>query len=133
MNSRNFRIGPGTPSLLLIISVLCMSILGVLSFLNARQDCQLSSRSLAVSAQIAQLNANAEASLSKLDAVIKAHPEGLTEDLLPEGMTLEENRISWEETSDTRTLCCAVSLPEDGTPIHWIDYRLLTDSGMMGE
>ena len=45
MKKRHITVGPGTPSLILIIVVLAMVMLGAMTLLNAREDVRLTNRS----------------------------------------------------------------------------------------
>ena len=44
MNQREYRIGPGAASLMLLVVVLSMSVLGMLALMSARSDENLSLR-----------------------------------------------------------------------------------------
>jgi methylenetetrahydrofolate reductase (NADPH) len=48
---------------------------------------------------------------------------------LPEGMTLEEDTVSWSEPLDNRTMNCVVRIADPGeTPrAKWISYKLKVD------
>lgn len=145
MNQREYRIGPGAASLMLLVVVLSMSALGMLAMMSARSDESLSLRSQDVARQVAELNVSAEQSLARLDAVLAdaaraaqgeadylARVEAaLTEE--PEaGMTLLGRTVSWTETNDERrTLICAVELQERGAFPRYVKavYRLVTDEG----
>ena len=70
MNQREYRIGPGAASLMLLVVVLSMSALGMLAMMSARSDESLSLRSQDVARQVAELNVSAEQSLARLDAVL---------------------------------------------------------------
>mgnify|MGYP000366213716 CR=1 FL=1 len=73
MNQREYRIGPGAASLMLLVVVLSMSVLGMLALMSARSDENLSLRSAEVARQVAELNVSAERSLAELDdALAKA-------------------------------------------------------------
>ena len=48
MNQREYRIGPGAASLMLLVVVLSMSVLGMLALMSARSDENLSLRSAEV-------------------------------------------------------------------------------------
>lgn len=50
MNQREYRIGPGAASLMLLVVVLSMSVLGMLALMSARSDENLSLRSAEVAA-----------------------------------------------------------------------------------
>ena len=49
MNQREYRIGPGAASLMLLVVVLSMSVLGMLALMSARSDENLSLRSASFS------------------------------------------------------------------------------------
>ena len=66
MNQREYRIGPGAASLMLLVVVLSMSALGMLAMMSARSDESLSLRSQDVARQVAELNVSAEQSLARL-------------------------------------------------------------------
>ena len=53
MNQREYRIGPGAASLMLLVVVLSMSALGMLAMMSARSDESLSLRSQDVARQVA--------------------------------------------------------------------------------
>lgn len=135
MNRRQFRIGPGAASMLLISVILSMCVLGVLSLLNARNDHQLSRRSVQVACETAQLNADAQASLALLDAALLASSGSYDTLSLPEGMVLEDDVISWEEvTPDGRTLYCAVRVPGEGSQRYeWVCHRMSTQTEDLGD
>ena len=78
MNQREYRIGPGAASLMLLVVVLSMSVLGMLALMSARSDENLSLRSAEVARQVAELNVSAERSLAELDdALAKAAGAGM--------------------------------------------------------
>ena len=145
MNQREYRIGPGAASLMLLVVVLSMSALGMLAMMSARSDENLSLRSQDVARQVAELNVSAEQSLARLDAVLAdaARAAQSEADYLvrveaalaeePEaGMTLLGRTVSWTETNDEgRTLTCAVELQERGAFPRYVKavYRLVTDEG----
>ena len=52
MNQREYRIGPGAASLMLLVVVLSMSALGMLAMMSARSDESLSLRSQDVARQV---------------------------------------------------------------------------------
>ena len=103
MNQREYRIGPGAASLMLLVVVLSMSVLGMLTLMSARSDENLSLRSAEVARQVAELNVSAERSLAELDdALAKAAGAAQSEDdylvrveaALNEAMTLEGRTVS---------------------------------------
>ena len=151
MNQREYRIGPGAASLMLLVVVLSMSVLGMLALMSARSDENLSLRSAEVARQVAELNVSAERSLAELDdALAKAagaaqistgqkflpapkRPAGV-EAALNEAMTLEGRTVSWKETNDEgRTLACAVELEPFGAFPRFVRtvYHLAIDEGAM--
>ena len=121
--------GPGAASMILIVVVLSMSILGILALLSARSDVRLSHRAVEVTRAVYALQNASErhlAELSGLAADIAKNPgegpEGQWEKRLPDGMTMDGDTISWEETDGVRTLFCAVRVEDQG--IRMITRRL---------
>lgn len=53
MSQREYRIGPGAASLMLLVVVLSMCVLGVLALMGARSDEGLSLRSIQVAQEVA--------------------------------------------------------------------------------
>ena len=145
MNQREYRIGPGAASLMLLVVVLSMSALGMLAMMSARSDESLSLRSQDVARQVAELNVSAEQSLARLDAVLAdaartaqgeadylARVEAALAEEPEAGMTLLGRTGSSTETNDEgRTLRCAVELQERGAFPRYVKavYRLVTDEG----
>lgn len=124
MRTKDFRIGPGASSLILIVLVLCLSVLGLLTLSGARGDERLSARAANVAESAAKLNVAAEESLAALYEALK------NDTALPEGMTREGDTVAWTLTDeDGRTLSCAVRVAENGRPV-WTEHRLLTESGI---
>ena len=133
MKKREFRIGPGAASLILIAVVTAMSILGLLSLMNARTDLQMARRSARVAADVAALDAASEESLARLDAIIAACAAEEEDEFLarvaqslPDGMTLDGRTVLWEETgADGRTLECGARLAPAGSDprIEWTIHR----------
>lgn len=140
MNRREFQIGPGAASLMLIVVVLSMSVLGMLTLMNARSDERLSARSVEVAEEIYRLDTRAEGSLAALDAVLCALAQeasgedefrALLAERLPEGMSLEGATVRWQETDGgTKTLVCAAEIAPLGSfpRCRMIEHRL--QSGM---
>lgn len=109
MSQREYRIGPGAASLMLLVVVLSMCVLGVLALMGARSDEGLSLRSIQVAQEVARLNVQAERSLADLDEKLKAASETAANEaeyleavgaLLEDGMVLDGNRISWQESDE---------------------------------
>ena len=135
MRKQKIAFGPGASSLMLIAVVLALSVLTVLTMISARNDEALSIRSTETRLEVAGLFARGEQSLAKLDAVLaeamKEHPEtesylAAVGESLPEGMQLKDDRVSWTEELDGRTLVCAVRLnaPGEETRYRWVSHRL---------
>ena len=75
MSQREYRIGPGAASLMLLVVVLSMCVLGVLALMGSRSDEGLSLRSIQVAQEVARLNVQAERSLADLDEKLEAASE----------------------------------------------------------
>ena len=138
MNKRKVALGPGAASLILIVVVLSLCMLAMLTQISARNDYNLCSRSAEMVQRVYELNAQSEQKLAELDAVLvtaqkdadnmDAYLEKAAE-LLPEGMTLEEDRITWTEPLDNRNLQCIVQLlpPGEKQRTKWIAHKLIVD------
>jgi hypothetical protein len=135
MRRSRISLGPGAASLILIIVILSMSVPGILSLMNARNDMKLSGRSAQVIESVYALQAKAEESLAALDAKLSVcaktaeNEEMLLQILavsLPEGMTLDHKVVAWTETDGLRTLeCRAEIVPENQTyRLRWTTHRL---------
>lgn len=138
MKRRGFQIGPGAASLMLIVVVLSMSVLGILTLMNARSDERLSARSVEIAEEIYQLDEKAERSLAALDEVL-CTLQGETQDAdeylsllaerLPEGMTLTGSTVTWQEQgSETKALTLAAEIAPLGSfpRCHFVEHRLLS-------
>ena len=138
MNRREYQIGPGAASLMLIVVVLSMSVLGLLAMMNARSDNRLSMRSAEVAEETYGLSSAAERSLAELDAVLvecAAQVENdaswleLVRKALPEGMTITGRTVHWiEKNEEGRMLVCEVELEDFGAPqrTRWTEHKLHT-------
>lgn len=107
--------GPGASSLILIFVVLSMSVLGMLSLMNGRNDARLSRRSAQVIEAVYQINERAEERRAALDEILvqaAKEPDYMAaiEALLPEDVTLDEGVLSWEENDGSRVLDCALEV-----------------------
>lgn len=104
MERKDFHLGPGAASLILVVVVISMSILGLLSVLNVRSDVRLTERSSALIAAQYDAAVQAERDLMLLDsAVLQARaaatePDGfftVLSSLLPQHMSLNDDVVSW--------------------------------------
>jgi hypothetical protein len=133
----NVSFGPGAASLILIVVILSMGVLGMLALMNARNDAQLSRRSIEVVAAGYELNDKAERSVAELDEVLARCAVSTFSDEaylvavranLPDGMLMgqEDRIVSWELSDGLRTLSCAVEvLPKgENERLRWRDHRL---------
>lgn len=69
MNERGqVRAGLGVPSMVLVLVVLCLSMLGVLSLISARNDAELAQRHAILTAAYDEAAASAQRALCDLDA-----------------------------------------------------------------
>lgn len=135
MKRRGVTIGPGAPSLLLVVVVVAMSVLGLLALMSARSDAQLTRRSLEYTVGEYERAAQAERSLAQLDGVLAACAGeedylAAVSRQLSEGMTLDGRVVRWTESGDTgRSLCCAVELQEDGakTRFRWLEHQFIAN------
>ena len=138
MSKRKVALGPGAASLILIVVVLSLCMMAMLTQISARNDYNLCARSAEMVQRVYELNAQSEGKLAELDKVLVTAQKDTTdmqaylekvEELLPEDMTLEEDRISWTEPLDNRNLECIVQLlpPEEEQRTKWISHKLMVD------
>ena len=138
MNKRKVALGPGAASLILIIVVLSLCMMAMLTQISARNDYNLCARSAEMVQRVYELNARSEQKLAELDALLAAAQKDAgnmeaylakVEELLPEGMTLEEDRVTWTEPLDNRNLECIVQLlpPGEKQRARWISHKLMVE------
>ena len=139
MNKRKVALGPGAASLILIVVVLALCMMAMLTQISARNDYNLCSRSAEMVQRVYELNAQSEQKLAELDAILvsagKEAGESMdaylekVEGLLPEDMSLDEDRITWTEPLDNRNLECIVQLlpPGEKQRTKWISHKLVVD------
>ena len=138
MNKRKVALGPGAASLILIIVVLSLCMMAMLTQISARNDYNLCARSAEMVQRVYELNTRSEQKLAELDALLAAAQKDTgdmeaylkkVEGLLPEGMTLEEDRVTWTEPLDNRNLECIVQLlpPGEKQRARWISHKLMVD------
>ena len=138
MNKRKIALGPGAASLILIVVVLSLCMMAMLTQISARNDYNLCARSAEMVRRVYELNARSEQKLAELDALlVNAQKDAGSMDaylekvngLLPEGMTLEEDMVTWTEPLDNRNLKCIVQLTPPGEKLRtkWISHKLMVD------
>ena len=139
MNKRKIALGPGAASLILIVVVLSLCMLSMLAIISSRNDMSLASRSAEMITRVYELSDKSERRLAELDAVlVKCREEAgenqeaylaAVEENLPEGMTIDEDIVSWTEPLDNRTMNCAVKLagPGEMPRAEWHNYKLKVD------
>ena len=137
MNRREFHIGPGAASLMLIVVVLSMSVLGMLSMMNARSDERLSARGVAVAEETYLLYSAAQSDRAALDGTLLTSAAGAADENaylaavaqnLPGNMTLDGRTVRWSENGGAKTLECAAEiLPLGEFPrCRFVSHRLGT-------
>lgn len=135
MKQRKIALGPGAASLILIIVALSMCVLCMLTFISARNDETLSARSAQMIETVYTLNARSEHSLAALDAALAACAAEADDNeeylslaalALPEGMTLEGDRVYWTESEGDRQLWCAAYIAPlgDAPRAAWAEHYL---------
>ena len=138
MNKRKVALGPGAASLILIVVVLSLCMMAMLTQISARNDYNLCKRSAEMVQRVYELNAQSEQKLATLDELlVTAQKDAADMDaylekvsgILPEGMTLEEDKITWTEPLDNRNLQCIVQLlpPGEKQRTKWISHKLIVD------
>ena len=136
---RKVALGPGAASLILIVVVLSLCMMAMLTQIGARNDFNLCKRSAEMVQRVYELNEQSERKLAELDSVlVKAQKEAgenmeayleKVEALLPEGMSRNEEQVTWTEPLDNRNLECIVQLlpPGEKERTKWISHKLLVD------
>ena len=135
----SISLGPGASSLILIFVVLAMTVLGMLSLMNSRNDMRLSERSVQVTEAVYALNVRAEEKRAALEKILDTNRDGAQTDeaylqkiseALPEEVTMEGDILSWSESDGSRTLSCGVKvLPlSEGGHGKWVLYRLTAET-----
>ena len=138
MNKRKIALGPGAASLILIVVVLSLCMMAMLTQIGSRNDYNLCTRSAEMVQRVYELNAQSEQKLAELDALlVTAQKEAAdmdtylekVEELLPEDMTMDEDKITWTEPLDNRNLECIVQLlpPGEKQRTKWISHKLIVD------
>lgn len=120
MRDREYRIGPGAVSLLLVVVVVSMSVLGLLALISSRGDYALTERSTLFVVNEYNTSAKAEETLASLDEILLNCEKDAKNDqeyleaiaaALPEDMILMDRAVSWtEEAEGGRSLFCEVEI-----------------------
>lgn len=133
MKRRRIGLAPGATLLILVLVVLCVSLLGALTLLSARNDLTLAQRSARVTEETYRLSEQAERSLAELAALCAA--AGDWEALraaLPERMTLDAQHglVVWQEKENRRALECTAALTEENGRMRarWQARQLLSET-----
>lgn len=139
MKKREFHLGPGAASLILVAVVMAMSILALLSLMNARTDLQMAQRSARVAENAAALECASEESFARLDGIVAActgadEAEFLAQIArsLPAEMCLQGRVVLWtEQSADAGALECGAEIaPMGETPrIQWTIHRHSAELG----
>lgn len=142
MKQREYRIGPGAASLLLVVVVVSMSVLGLLALINARGDYKLTQRAEAFVVSEYAASVEAEAAVAELDGILAEYARTAQEDkeyllavsgALPESMQINGRTVSWEHPADNgRALKCAVEISPLGSEVRyaWKEHVFIAETGM---
>lgn len=139
MKKRNFFIGPGAASLLLVVVVVSMSVLGLLAMMSARSDARLAERSVTYTQAQYGAMAESERSLAALDAVLLRCGRDAADDAsylaaleahMPSGMILDGRTVRWtEDTGAGKMLYCAADVAPlgDFPRCAWTEHLFVTN------
>ena len=139
MRKWEHHIGPGAASLLLVIVVVSMSVLGLLALNEAKNDFGLSERSMAFATAQHALSAEAEEMLAQLDGVLYACGQEAADEAqylalvaarLPEGVQMQNRRLSWmRDTKTSRSLFCEIEIMPLGASLRceWRAHTFITN------
>ena len=149
--SSRVQMGPGAASLILIFVMLALSILAMLTLINARNDERVSARSARVTEEIYALEARTQLVYAQ---VLEACAQPELEDALqsggpgeavaayvnehaeemPERLTGEGDTVSWTSEDDERSFDCALRLTGDPErPVQWVRHQMTTQIALMEE
>lgn len=117
---RNFRIGPGAASLMLVVVVVAMCLLALLALIEVYGDYKLTQRSIDFTVAEYEASAAGEYAAAELDSIFMSCAEGADgdavylaaiEENLPDNYVMDGRIVSWEQpTPDGRTLMCSVEI-----------------------
>ena len=131
--------GPGAASLILIFVVLAMSVLGMLSLMNSRNDVRLSERSVQVTEAVYALNVEAEEKFVHVqDMLLQLASAAETEEAyqaaieesLADDMDWQDGILSFTVSDGFRTLDCAVRVNplDDDVRCRWVRHNLTAET-----
>ena len=117
MRDREYRIGPGAVSLMLVVVVVSMSVLGLLALISSKGDCALRERAMMFVTSEYSASARAEEMLAQLDEVLmnaavnavdeKSYLEAISEKL-PEEMRTEAVRPYYNALKKRQVSLCSL-------------------------
>lgn len=99
---RRYHIGPGAASLVMIVVILCLTVLGILTWSSARADLRLSQRDVEMVQGYYQADARAQQTLAQVDQVLRdagtqaqnwQDYEALLDEGLPEGVSRRQDLV----------------------------------------
>lgn len=122
MKKMRYRVGPGAASLLLIVVVLCLAVLGILTWTSARADLRLSQRDWEMVCSYYYADAGAQEMLSRVDEALARARLGAenwedylarVDEALPEGVSREGSQIVYsQEAGADRSLNVRLELTD---------------------
>ena len=147
MNKREYRIGPGAASLMLVIVVVAVSLMSLLALQRARNDRELTLGSFSHMHTERATVAEAERDLAGLDGILAVCAAESADDaeyleniaaLLPEGMIMDGRYVRWQVDAEGRSLVCAVEIMPLGTDtrFEWHEHAFVSgaaDAAIQGE
>ena len=142
MRDREYHIGPGAVSLLLVIVIVSMSVLGLLGLISARGDYKLTERAVSLAVAENAAAAESERSFAQLDAILKSCADAeddasylsAVKAALPENMILSERSVSWQEKAENgRTLFCETEIAPLGEMPRaaWTEHMFIAEANII--
>ena len=134
-------LGPGASSLILIFVVLSMTVLGMLSLLTARNDRNMSVRSIRVIEAQYKLNRAAEEKRAEIDEILaQCRQDSDTQEAyiekvvaaLPDYVVFDgQDRLTFSVSDGSRTLLCRLQIHDIGSVqrASWLVHSLTAETG----
>ena len=134
-------LGPGASSLILIFVVLSMTVLGMLSLLTARNDRNMSVRSIRVIEAQYKLNRAAEEKRAEIDEILaQCRQDSDTQEAyiekvvaaLPDYVGFDgQDRLTFSVSDGSRTLLCRLQIHDIGSVqrASWLVHSLTAETG----